>query len=129
MGEERISGARILIPRAQAAREILPQTLREKGAREVTVAPAYKTVAPREGAARIAGLVSSGAIDLVAFTSSSTASNFRKIAGERSCGLKAAAIGPITAATARECGYDVVVSASDYTVDGLIDAIMGYFAR
>jgi uroporphyrinogen III methyltransferase/synthase len=129
LGEKRIAGARILIPRAQVAREILPQLLREKGAREVIIAPAYKTVAPQREDDRIASLISSGAIDLVAFTSSSTVSNFNKIAGERSRGLKAAVIGPITAATARECGYDVAVSAAEYTIDGLIDAIVKYFER
>jgi uroporphyrinogen III methyltransferase/synthase len=129
LGEERIAGTRILIPRAQAAREVLPRLLREKGAREVVIAPAYRTVAPRHGSGRIAELISSGGIDLVAFTSSSTVINFGKIAGERSRGLEAAVIGPITAATAREYGYEVVVSAAQYTIDGLIDAIVKYFER
>jgi uroporphyrinogen III methyltransferase/synthase len=129
LGDERIAGARILIPRAQVAREILPGLLREKSALEVVVAPAYKTVAPRHGSARIDELISSGGIDLVAFTSSSTVANFRQIAGERSRGLKAAVIGPITAATARECGYEVVASPAEYTVDGMIGAIVEYFDR
>lgn len=129
LGEEQIADARILIPRAQVAREILPRLLREKGAREVIIAPAYKTAAPRHASSRIAGLISAGSIDLVAFTSSSTVANFSKIAGERSRGLKAAVIGPITAATAREWGYEVVVSAAEFTGDGLIDAIVKHFAR
>ena len=44
IGAERIAGARILIPRAEVAREVLPEMLRHHGAREVMVAPAYRTV-------------------------------------------------------------------------------------
>src|ERR1019366_7235681 len=46
IGAPRITGARILIPRAEVAREILPDLLRHHGAREVVVAPAYRTVRP-----------------------------------------------------------------------------------
>ncbi len=83
IGAEKIRGARILIPRAQVAREVLPQMLKETGAAEVVIAPAYKTTVP-QGAAldRIRDSLSASGYDLIAFTSSSTASNFVEIAGQ-----------------------------------------------
>jgi len=131
LGPHVIARARFLIPRAQVAREILPQLLYENGASEVLVAPAYKTVIPQNtdasDVARIRRLVLAGAIDLVTFTSSSTVSNFRTMLGRDIAGLKAAAIGPISADSARRNGFEVVVSAREYTVDGLLDAIVEYF--
>jgi len=128
LGEQAIEGARILIPRAQVAREILPQLLHKKGAKEVVVAPAYKTMTPRHAdIVRMRELVSAGEIDLVTFTSSSTVTNFQVMLGVKITGLKAAAIGPITAEAARTGGFDVVASPAAYTVDSLLDAILEHF--
>jgi uroporphyrinogen III methyltransferase / synthase len=128
IGEQAIRGARILIPRAQIAREILPQLLHDKGAKEVVVAPTYKTVTPHHSdIERMRKLVYAGAIDLVTFTSSSTVNNFHAMLGVQINGLKAAVIGPITAETARTSGFNVVVSPAAYTVDSLIDAILEHF--
>lgn len=129
LGERAIEGGRILIPRAQVAREILPQLLHESGAKEVVVAPAYKTVAPRDAdVGRMRQLVRTGAIDLVIFTSSSTVTNFQTmLPALEITGLKAAAIGPITAEAARASGFDVVVTPATYTVDSLIDATLEHF--
>jgi uroporphyrinogen III methyltransferase/synthase len=127
IGVPRIAEARILIPRAQAAREVLPALLLENGAREVVVAPVYKTVRPSTARLeRVRRLVESQAVDLVTFTSSSTAANFHEMMPAAK--IKAAAIGPITAATARRLGYEVVVCPTDYTVDALIEEIVRYFA-
>jgi len=130
IGAERIRGARILIPRAQVAREILPEMLMAAGAREVVVAPVYKTVKPANAPVeRLHAMAASGTIDLVAFTSSSTVTNFCEMVGAAVArGLKAAAIGPITAETARAAGLRVVAQPTEYTVPGLIAAIRNYFA-
>jgi uroporphyrinogen III methyltransferase/synthase len=128
LGEQAIADARILIPRAQVAREILPQSLHEKGAKEVVVAPAYKTMIPRHAdIERMRRLVRAGAIDLVTFTSSSTVTNFQSMLGAQITGLKAAVIGPVTAETARINGFDVVVSPPQYTMEGLLEAVLSYF--
>jgi uroporphyrinogen III methyltransferase / synthase len=130
IGAERIAGARFLIPRAEIAREVLPEMLRHRGAREVVVAPAYLTVMPTPADADgIRALLAAKAIDLVSFTSSSTVANFAAMAGVPVAGLKAAAIGPITAATAREHGFDVVVAPAEYTVEALTAAIVEYCAK
>lgn len=130
IGAAQIQGARILIPRAEVAREILPQLLREHGAREVVVAPAYRTVLPDDpAAARVRELAAAHAIDLVTFTSSSTVTNFRAMIGAEAAGMQAAVIGPITAASAREQGFNVIAAPPNYTIDGLIGAIVGYYAQ
>jgi uroporphyrinogen III methyltransferase/synthase len=70
-----------------------------------------------------------GEVDLVTFTSSSTVANFHRMLpeGERQAlmkGVQTAAIGPITAQTARDLGFKVDIEAQIYTIDGLVDAIL-----
>ncbi|MGH7779397.1 MAG: uroporphyrinogen-III C-methyltransferase, partial [Candidatus Binataceae bacterium] len=128
IGARRIRGASILIPRAQAAREILPKILLELGARAVEVAPAYRTVKPAGvQAERVRAMAAAGEIDLVAFTSSSTVENFCDLIGAGARGLSAAVIGPITAATALEHGFKIVAQPGEYTVPALIAAIAAYY--
>jgi len=130
IGARQIRGKRFLIPRAEVAREVLPETLREKGAKIVVVAPAYRTVKPKRAQVeRMRELIASGAIDLVTFTSSSTVTNFCELIGASAKGLKAAAIGPITAATARERGFQVAVSPDEFTIPALTEAIREFFTR
>ena len=130
IGARRIKGARILIPRAEVAREVLPAALRKKGAREVRVAPVYRTIKPRPREIdRVRELALAGEIDLVVFTSSSTATNFSAMLGKSARGLRAAVIGPITAATARKAGFKVVAQAKKYTIPGVIAALRAYYAN
>ena len=89
IGAKRIRGKRFLIPRAEVAREVLPEILREKGAKTVVVAPAYRTVKPKGAhAERLRELIASGAIDLVTFTSSSTVTNFCELVGASAKGSR-----------------------------------------
>jgi uroporphyrinogen III methyltransferase / synthase len=129
IGVRRIRGKRFLIPRAEVAREALPEILRGRGAKEVVVAPSYRTVKPKGAQiARLRELIASRAIDLVTFTSSSTVTNFCELIGTSGKGIRAAAIGPITAATAEERGFEVVVKPRKYTIEALTEAIGEYFA-
>ncbi|MGH7915394.1 MAG: uroporphyrinogen-III synthase, partial [Candidatus Binataceae bacterium] len=129
LGAGRIRDARILIPRAQVAREVLPQMLVAAGACEVVVAPVYKTVKPQHAPIdRVHEMAAAGIIDLVAFTSSSTVANFCEMLGATVArGLRAAAIGPVTAETARAAGMEVSAQPSEYTIPALIAAIRDYF--
>ena len=130
IGIKRIRGKRFLIPRAEVAREALPEILRAKGAREVQIAPAYRTIKPKGvQVERMRELIASHAIDLVTFTSSSTVKNFCGLIGAAARGLKAAAIGPITAEAARRRGFEVVVTPAEYTISALTAAIRGYCAK
>ena len=120
-----LAGARILLPRAAAARDLVPIELARRGA-IVDVVEAYRTAVP-EGA-REAAVVIFGAAqkpDWVTFTSSSTVRNLVAVAGvEALAGVKTASIGPVTSATARELGIEVTVEASVFTIDGLVEAIL-----
>ncbi len=128
---EGMKGARVLIPRAREARDVLPDGLRERGA-IVDVVEAYRTVRPdldgpaREGVEALA----SGEAELVTFTSSSTAKNLAALLDEAGVQARvpAASIGPITSQAARELGFDVVSEAEPHTVPALVEAIEKHFA-
>ncbi|HEY3266118.1 MAG TPA: uroporphyrinogen-III C-methyltransferase [Armatimonadota bacterium] len=118
-----VSGARILIPRAQEARAALPDGLAERGA-IVTVLPVYRTVPDAEGAQNLRAQIETGSIDAVTFTSSSTVRNFHAaLPGISLDGVTVACIGPVTAHEARELGYPVTVVAETYSVPGLVEAL------
>ena len=122
-----LSPKNILIVRAEIARDILPAELKNLGA-DVTVAPAYKTISAVENAAEIKNLLDAGKIDCVTFTSSSTVENFVKALGaEILSKTKTAAIGPITAQTLKNFGVDADIIASEFTIDGLVDALKNFF--
>jgi uroporphyrinogen III methyltransferase/synthase len=120
-----LAGKRILIPRALVARDILPETLRERGA-QVDLVPAYETVVPGDAAEKARDVFAAGpAPDWVAFTSSSTVKNLAKMVGAETLrSVRAASIGPVTSATLRELGLEPAAEASEFTVDGLIAAIV-----
>lgn len=116
--------AKVLIPRAEEAREILPETLREMGA-EVDVAAAYRTVCGQVDGKALAAEIQDGQFDMVTFTSSSTVKNLVEIIGSADLlkDVKTACIGPITADTAKSLGIDPDIIAKEYTIDGLVEAI------
>jgi uroporphyrinogen III methyltransferase/synthase len=114
-------GARILLYRAQEARDTLPEMLRAEG-RRVDVVAAYKTVVVRDDAIAEAA----SAADVWTFTSASTVRAFlENVAGaaQLSAGKTVACIGPITAEAARESGLRVDIVAEEYTYEGLFEAL------
>jgi uroporphyrinogen-III synthase/SAM-dependent methyltransferase len=123
---EAMSGRRVLVPRAASARGVLPDGLRRLGA-TVDVVPVYQTEMERDHGEGVRSRLLSERMDAVTFTSSSTVRHFVDLLGPN--GLRAvdrsivACIGPVTAATARDCGIDVHVVASDYTLTGLVAAL------
>jgi uroporphyrinogen III methyltransferase/synthase len=119
-----VTGTRILLPRAAVARDLAPAELRARGAR-VDVVEAYRTVAPGDAAGEVSRVFSGRRPDWITFTSSSTVTNFVKIAGgEALRGVKVASIGPVTTATALKLGIEIAVEAREYTVSGLVEAIL-----
>ncbi|OLC56575.1 MAG: uroporphyrinogen-III C-methyltransferase [Acidobacteria bacterium 13_1_40CM_4_69_4] len=126
-----LRGARILIPRAEVARDVLPRRLRRWGA-TAEVAPVYRAVASRAGVAEIRRALRQGGLDLITFTSSSTVTSFVRMfrrGGDAKLLRKVpvAAIGPITAATARREGFPLAVMPRAYTVPDLARAIVRWF--
>jgi uroporphyrinogen III methyltransferase/synthase len=125
-----IRGRQILMPRAAKAREILPETLRQWGA-IVDIVQAYKTVLPQYRQFALREL-SEKQIDVITFTSSSTVENFIGVLeGEDlkriSQGVIFACIGPITARTAMDCGLRVDIVSDEYTIPGLVGAIVKFY--
>ena len=119
---EDLWGKRVLLPRAAVARDLVPDTLRERGA-VVDVVEAYRTIIPADAAARAKEALARKP-DWITFTSSSTVTNLLAVAGrEALAGIKIASIGPVTSATVRAAGMTVDVEANPHTIDGLVDAL------
>ncbi|MBO9386070.1 MAG: uroporphyrinogen-III synthase, partial [Thermomicrobium sp.] len=111
--------------RAAEAREILPRRLEEAGA-TVVVVPAYRTeLLPLDEAIQAA--LEAGTLDWIFLTASSTARALAAALGDTkrlSDRIRIAAIGPVTAETARDLGLRVDVVADTYTAEGLIEAVV-----
>jgi uroporphyrinogen III methyltransferase/synthase len=121
------TGKRILIPRAKDAREVLPEKLLERGA-VVDVVTAYCTEIEHTDATRVKELLSSGEIDAITFTSSSTVEGFVRLVGASiPDGVKIACIGPITAETATTHGLKPDIVADEYTIEGLVGRLVDSF--
>ena len=134
--QRRVKGKRVLLVRAKIARDVIPRELRKAGA-EVDVVEAYETVAPKFSEKRLRALLASKTLrpHAITFTSSSTVRNFVELLGLRSAraalqkparhqGVHTASIGPITSATLREFGLPVDIEAKEYTIPGLVAAIV-----
>jgi len=126
----KVKDKRVLLVRARVARDVIPRELRAAGA-SVTVAEAYETVVPKQSARRIRTAFSTAARrpHIVTFTSSSTVRNFVSALGksawrERLRDVRLASIGPVTSATLREFGLPVHIEAREYTIPGLVAAIV-----
>jgi uroporphyrinogen III methyltransferase/synthase len=125
---EPLAGKRVLIPRAREAREVLPNLWRRQGAR-VDVVPVYETVTDGAGASALKEQIAAKTIDALTFTASSTVRSLAAfLPPEILNSVTIACIGPITAATARELGLRVDVTAETYTVRGLVEALERYYA-
>jgi uroporphyrinogen III methyltransferase/synthase len=129
---ETMRNKKVLIPRAAKARDILPETLRQWGAK-VDVVEAYRTGVPTKGVSEIKSLLSGHKVDVVTFTSSSTAANFARLLGGQSLqealsGIAVACIGEITKQTVDDLGGHADIVAAESSIDGLIRAIVEYFA-
>jgi len=143
----RVKGKRVLLVRAKVARDVIPRELRHAGA-HVDVVEAYETVVPRASGKRLRTALKNPARrpHVVTFTSSSTVRNFVALLGStavmqppqafrgQECprhmcldGILLASIGPITSETLRELNLPVDIQAKQFTIPGLIKAIVGAF--
>jgi uroporphyrinogen III methyltransferase/synthase len=131
----RLEGARVLLPRADIAREVLADQLREAGA-EVTEVTAYRTMlggGDRDSDHDVYRMLLDRQIDAVTFTSASTVKNFARIFGEEQAAdllntTVVASIGPVTAEAAQQLGIRTTVMPSRYTITDLVDALVEHFA-
>ena len=131
-----LEGVRVLLPRADIARELLTEQLRQSGA-DVTDVTAYRTIvaeADGEGEPDVYRLLLDKRIDVVTFTSASTVRNFVRIHGVDAApdllrSTQVACIGPVTAEAAEQCGIHTAIMPDQYTIPALVEAIVAYFSR
>jgi uroporphyrinogen-III synthase len=138
----RVKSKRVLLVRAKVARDVIPRELRRAGA-HVDVVEAYETVVPQSSRQRLRALLKNPQKRpaVITFTSSSTVRNFIELlGGSRAASrmllpfvgqecpvhlrLHMASIGPITSSTLRELGLPVDVSAKEFNIPGLVEAIV-----
>ncbi len=119
-----VRGRRVLLPRAEGARDVLPRALQGAGA-EVTEVALYRAAAARASAPRLRRLLIEAPPDWVTFTSSSTVRGYAELAEGR--GLPPASlvacIGPVTAKTAEALGPGPDVVARVHSLPGLVAAM------
>jgi uroporphyrinogen-III synthase len=127
----KVKGKRVLLVRAKVARDVIPTELRKAGA-HVDVVEAYETVVPESSRTRLRASLANPRRrpHVVTFTSSSTARNFVELLrsrGKRTSDLRGilmASIGPVTSSTLRELGLQVDIAAKEFTILGLVEAIV-----
>ncbi|MDD5201364.1 MAG: uroporphyrinogen-III C-methyltransferase [Terrimicrobiaceae bacterium] len=125
--ETTVDNLKILLIRAEGARDVLPKELTRLGA-ILDEAVAYRTVPVKaDVAGGIARFREEGA-DLITFTSSSTAENFVALKLPLPPELRTASIGPITSATLHKLGLDVDIEADVHDIPGLVEAIRVFLA-
>jgi uroporphyrinogen III methyltransferase/synthase len=127
------AGDKVLLARAQIARDVLPQGLVRLGV-EVDVAPVYKARHVTEIPPEAQAAFQEGKVDILTFTSSATVHNFVSLVGKErfqalAKGAVVAAIGPITGGTLKEYGISAQVQPEGYTIPSLAAAIVEYFER
>jgi len=122
-----VNGRRFLLLRADIARPLLRDRLRQAGAAEVNDVPIYETKPARNLPPAVLEALDHGEVAWVTFTSSSTAKNFATLLGptyrEKLRNTKLASIGPITTATLNELGLPPTVEATTFNIVGLITAM------
>jgi uroporphyrinogen III methyltransferase/synthase len=127
-----ISGQRILFPKADRAREIIPEGLAQMGA-HVTTPVIYRNILPDRLCPETLLSLEKRCIDCITFTSASTALNMAELLGvdllvNMLKGVVVASIGPITSKACRDLGLKVDIQPEEYTIPALADAIQRYFS-
>lgn len=124
---------KVLFPRAEKARDVLPDALTALGA-DLMVVTTYRNVVPGTFDRSIVETIKSNQYDCITFTSSSTFENLVKIIGPAffekiKSALKAASIGPATSEAIRKAGIEPMLEAEMHTIPGLVDAIELYLKK
>ena len=123
--------SRILLPRAETARDVIPEGLAKLGTK-VDVVTAYRTVNSGKDKSELASLMNEGKVDVITFTSPSTVDNFMEIMGRDYVtpkGVRIACIGPVTAAAVKNAGLPADIIQERYTIPGLVETLTKYFSK
>jgi len=116
-------GTRILFPRAEVARELLPDELRRRGA-TVDIVTVYRTVKGSSG--NLGEILAAEKVDCIVFTSPSTIPDDLTTVP---AGTAIAVIGPVTREAAQLLGLQPTIAPKDSTVPSLVDAIRRHFTK
>lgn len=126
MNAEFLRGMRFLLPRAEKARELLPEKIREMGG-EIDVPVTYRTVKPESRGKRLRRFLQEGRISIATFTSAATFYHFREILGDEADGylkgVPLAAIGPVTANAIEKAGLRVEIMPKEATIEAMVEEI------
>lgn len=117
------ANARLLLVRASRGREVLAEELAQSR-RHVEPIVVYASRDVTRAEPEVTELVAAGAIDWVTVTSSAIARALAALFGEQLNDCKLASISPVTSATLRELGYHVAAEARQYTMPGIVEAIL-----
>lgn len=114
-------GERVLLPRAFHTRPVLTERIRAAKCTAVEL-PLYDTITETENREKLTNLLPQ--MDYITFASSSAVKAFSELFGdEKLPEATLAAIGPITAETARELGYEITIIPTSFTLDALTQAL------
>jgi uroporphyrinogen III methyltransferase/synthase len=123
---EPFKGLKFLLPRAEVAREIFPDKVRELGG-TIDVPVAYRAVKPEMHGKRLRRFLKEGRVTIATFTSAATFNNFRDIfkedADELLKGVTIAVIGPVTAKAIEKAGLKAAIMPAESTVEALVEEI------
>jgi len=127
-----LKGLKILLPRAEKAREIFPEKVRELGG-EIDVPVTYRAVKPEMHGKRLKRFLKEGRISIATFTSASTFDNFMEIIGEDADELlrdvAIAVIGPVTAGAVEKAGLKVEIMPETATIEAMVAEIIKWAAK
>src|SRR5216117_1938068 len=126
--EASIENMRILVVRAEKARDVLLKELSAAGA-IMDEGFAYRTVPETRDTSGARRQLAHDGADLITFTSSSTVENFLALGLPWPKGMRIASIGPITSKTARDQGLKVDIEARRHDIDGLVEAVRELFEK
>ncbi|MBI5848742.1 MAG: uroporphyrinogen-III C-methyltransferase [Nitrospirae bacterium] len=119
-------GIKFLLPRAEMAREVFPEKVRELGG-SIDVPIAYRAIRPDYHGKRLKRFLKEGRITIATFTSAATFTNFKEIMGEDADELlknvAIAVIGPVTAKAIERAGLKVRIMPKKATVDAMVEEI------
>jgi len=122
-----LNGMRFLLPRAEVAREVFPERVRELGG-VIDVPAAYRAMKPDYHGKRLKRFLKEGRITIATFTSAATFNNFREIMGEDADELlkqvAIAVIGPVTAKAVEKAGLMVDIMPKEATIDAMVEEII-----
>lgn len=130
---ENMRDKKVLLVRPDISGDLLPAALKKMGARVEEVS-SYSIGKPRAKTGEVKNLFRQGQVDCITFTSPSTFSNFVSIMKGEPIkrllqGTAVAAIGPVTSKEIMEHGVRVNITASPYTIPGLVDAIVAFYGK